>query len=70
MVLGDLPINQDALGLVKEECAKVHKSISGRSSLESLHMACDVTVEDQVNSLVDTAVNKLGGLEVLTVVFP
>ncbi|KAG8711331.1 hypothetical protein FRC08_016015 [Ceratobasidium sp. 394] len=64
-MLGDLASNQDALGTVQAECANIYKGLSGGSSLQSLIMGCDVTVEEQVNALVDAAVKELGGLNVM-----
>ncbi|KAF8597898.1 NAD(P)-binding protein [Ceratobasidium sp. AG-I] len=65
VVLGDLLSMEEALHLVNQECASIQSTLSNSPSLRSLHMACDVSVEDQVKALVDKAVNELGGLEVM-----
>ncbi|KAF8597896.1 NAD(P)-binding protein [Ceratobasidium sp. AG-I] len=65
LVLGDLPTSQDALSMVKDECASIYTSLPSRVSRESMHAVCDISDESQVDSLVDTAVNRFGGLEVM-----
>ncbi|QRV93741.1 Enoyl-(Acyl carrier protein) reductase [Ceratobasidium sp. AG-Ba] len=64
-VLGDLPSNQHALSLVQQECSRIHNGLKNRSNLSSLHLPCDVTVESQVNGLVNAAVDNFGKLDVM-----
>ncbi|KAG8746611.1 hypothetical protein FRC12_014243 [Ceratobasidium sp. 428] len=65
VVLGDLSNNEGALSSVQHECSQIHNKLPNKSDLMSLHMPCDVTVEEQVNALVDTAVNKCGHLDAM-----
>lgn len=65
VVLGDLPSTQEMLRLASQECVNIQCTLSNAPSLRSLYMACDVSVEEQVKELVDTAVNELGGLDVV-----
>ncbi|QRV93731.1 Enoyl-(Acyl carrier protein) reductase [Ceratobasidium sp. AG-Ba] len=65
LMLADLGSQQAALSTLQVECSSIHTRISGETSLECLFMECDVTVESQVNALVEATVEKLGGLNVM-----
>ncbi|QRV99781.1 Enoyl-(Acyl carrier protein) reductase [Ceratobasidium sp. AG-Ba] len=64
-VLGDLPSNQHALESVQQECSKRYNLLPNRTLRSSWHVPCDVTVESQVNELVNLAVEKCGKLDVM-----
>ncbi|CEL61338.1 Diacetyl reductase [(S)-acetoin forming] OS=Staphylococcus epidermidis (strain ATCC 35984 / RP62A) GN=butA PE=3 SV=1 [Rhizoctonia solani AG-1 IB] len=51
--------------MVLQEIRKIHQSHPQGASLSALQIECDVTVEGQVNSLVDTTVRQLGKLDVM-----
>ncbi|KAG9096562.1 hypothetical protein FS749_008211 [Ceratobasidium sp. UAMH 11750] len=65
VILGDLPKSQRALSSVQQECSHIHNTLPNKAGLGSLYMACDVTIEEQVDALVGTAVNEFGQLDVM-----
>lgn len=65
VVVSDLPNKKGPLTAVQQQCADIYKSHPQGSSLTALQVECDVTVESQVDNLVDTAVKELGGLNVM-----
>ncbi|CAE6366258.1 unnamed protein product [Rhizoctonia solani] len=66
LALGDVVSNQERLKDVADECIKIHKSIATQGVEVKLYYGpCDVTAEAQVQSLVDAAVNELGGIDVM-----
>ncbi|KAB5590070.1 3-ketoacyl-(acyl-carrier) reductase [Ceratobasidium theobromae] len=65
VVVSDLPTKKDALTSVREECLNIYKAHPQGSLLTAIQVECDVTAEDQVDKLVDTAVKELGGIKVM-----
>lgn len=66
LALGDLPSNQDHLKEVAGECTQLQKSSAVLGvELKVYHGPCDVSVESQVESLVQVAVDQLGGIDVM-----
>ncbi|KEP54433.1 3-ketoacyl-(acyl-carrier) reductase [Rhizoctonia solani 123E] len=66
LALGDVVSNQERLKDVADECIKIHKSIATQGvEFKLYHGPCDVTAEAQVQSLVNAAVNELGGIDVM-----
>jgi NAD(P)-dependent dehydrogenase (short-subunit alcohol dehydrogenase family) len=65
VVVSDLASKKDELAVVLQEIRKIHRSHPQAASLSALQLECDVTVEGQVNSLVDTTVRQLGKLDVV-----
>lgn len=68
VVVSDLPTKKDALTSVREECLNIYKAHPQGSLLTAIQVECDVTAEDQVDKLVDTAVKELGGIKVVSLI--
>ncbi|CAE6453804.1 unnamed protein product [Rhizoctonia solani] len=64
VALGDISSNQQRLKQVADECIELQKSNS-TDDLKTYYGACDVSIESQVESLVEAAVNQLGGIDVM-----
>ncbi|EUC64358.1 3-ketoacyl-(acyl-carrier) reductase [Rhizoctonia solani AG-3 Rhs1AP] len=64
VALGDISSNQQRLKQVADECIELQKSNSTHD-LKTYYGACDVSIESQVESLVEAAVNQLGGIDVM-----
>lgn len=67
LALGDVLSQQDGLKGVADECTKLQKA-STVSGIEPkiYYGSCDVTVESQVELLVQKAVDELGGIDVVS----
>ncbi|CAE6345849.1 unnamed protein product [Rhizoctonia solani] len=65
IVVSDLPAKRDSLVSVVQQIKDIHRSHPRLSSFSALHIECDVTDEDQVDSLVSTTVTQLGKLDVM-----
>ncbi|CAE6419153.1 unnamed protein product [Rhizoctonia solani] len=64
LALGDIPSNQPRLKQVADECIELQKG-SSIYELKTFYGPCDVSTESQVESLVETAVKDLGGIDVM-----
>ncbi|CAE6416922.1 unnamed protein product [Rhizoctonia solani] len=66
LALGDIASNQQRLKEVADECAEIYKNTVTDGIEPKLHYGpCDVTVEPQVQALVQAAVDDLGGIDVM-----
>ncbi|KAG8756664.1 hypothetical protein FRC12_010493 [Ceratobasidium sp. 428] len=67
LALGDLLSNQNQLQLVIDECTNIQRSTRSSQGIipRTLAVVCDVSSEPQVESLVQTAVRDLGGIDVM-----
>jgi NAD(P)-dependent dehydrogenase (short-subunit alcohol dehydrogenase family) len=67
LALGDLPSNQAKLQSVVDTCVDVQRKSTTTSGFvpKILSVACDVSSEPQVESLVQIAVSELGGIDVV-----
>jgi NAD(P)-dependent dehydrogenase (short-subunit alcohol dehydrogenase family) len=64
-VLGDLPSNEQ-LASVAGECSRIQRGLETPGFVPQVyHRPCDVSVESQVESLVQVAVSELGGIDVV-----
>ncbi|CAE7196931.1 unnamed protein product [Rhizoctonia solani] len=64
LALGDISSSQERLKEVADECIVLQKTNSTHGS-KTYYGPCDVSVESQVESLVETAVKELGGIDVM-----
>ncbi|CAE7212555.1 unnamed protein product [Rhizoctonia solani] len=64
LALGDISSSQERLKEVADECIALQKANSTHGS-KTHYGPCDVSVESQVESLVETAVKELGGIDVM-----
>lgn len=64
LALGDVSSNQQRLKQVAEECTELQKATSTQG-LKIYYGPCDVSIESQVESLVEAAVKELGGIDVM-----
>ncbi|KAG9076616.1 hypothetical protein FS749_011570 [Ceratobasidium sp. UAMH 11750] len=67
LALGDVLSNQNQLQLVVDECIESQRSVMSSHGIvpKVLPVVCDVSSEPQVESLVQTAVKELGGIDVM-----
>ncbi|CAE6431480.1 unnamed protein product [Rhizoctonia solani] len=65
VALGDIVSKQQSLKQVADECIEVHKTSKSSHVLKVYYGPCDVSVESQVESLVEAAVSELGGIDVM-----
>ncbi|KAF8608719.1 NAD(P)-binding protein [Ceratobasidium sp. AG-I] len=66
LALGDLASNQTQLGQVASECTIIQKGLNiPEFTPQVYHCSCDVSVESQVESLVQAALTTLGGIDVM-----
>lgn len=66
LALGDLSSNQSQLGQVASECSTIQRGLDIPGFTPQVyHYPCDVSVESQVESLVQAAVTTLGGIDVM-----
>lgn len=66
LALGDLSSNQAQLGQVASECTTIQKGLSISGFIPQVYYCpCDVSVESQVESLVQAALTTLGGVDVV-----
>ncbi|CAE6478643.1 unnamed protein product [Rhizoctonia solani] len=65
VVVSDLAVKQEFLSSVVQQIKDVHCSNPQGAALSALQIECDVTVEDQVDNLVNTTVAQLGRLDVM-----
>ncbi|KAJ1304445.1 hypothetical protein OPQ81_005592 [Rhizoctonia solani] len=64
LAISDVPMKQESLKQVADECIEVQKAKSS-DGLKTYFTSCDVSIESQVESLVETAVKELGGIDVM-----
>ncbi|CAE6448722.1 unnamed protein product [Rhizoctonia solani] len=65
LALGDVSSNQQRLKQVADECTEIQKDSNLSHKPKTCYGPCDVSVELQVESLVERAVNELGGINVM-----
>lgn len=68
MVISDLPSKKAELASVRQQCLGAYKVHPQGNQLTAMQVECDVTAEDQVDKLVNTAVKELGGINVVRLV--
>jgi NAD(P)-dependent dehydrogenase (short-subunit alcohol dehydrogenase family) len=66
LALGDLSSKQDHMKDVASECIKLQKIAALGVEPKLYYGPCDVSVESQVESLVQKAVDELGGIDVVS----
>ncbi|CAE6415546.1 unnamed protein product [Rhizoctonia solani] len=64
LALGDISSNQQRLKQVADECTELQKTKSTHE-LKIYYAPCDVSIESQIEALVDAAVKDLGGIDVM-----
>ncbi|CAE6457326.1 unnamed protein product, partial [Rhizoctonia solani] len=65
LALGNVSSNQQRLKQVADECTEIQKDSNLSHKPKTCYGPCDVSVELQVESLVERAVNELGGINVM-----
>ncbi|CAE6419162.1 unnamed protein product [Rhizoctonia solani] len=65
LALGDVSSNQQRLKQVAGECIELQRAANSTPELKVYYGPCDVSVESQVESLVEKAVNELGGIDIM-----
>lgn len=67
LALGDLSSNQERLEGVANECIELQKASAVQGVEPKVYYgSCDVSVESQVESLVQKAVDEFGGIDVVS----
>ncbi|CAE6453809.1 unnamed protein product [Rhizoctonia solani] len=65
LALGDLLSKQPPLKQVADECIELQKASNSVHKPRAYFGSCDVSVESQVELLVEKAVNELGGIDIM-----
>ncbi|CAE6536411.1 unnamed protein product [Rhizoctonia solani] len=65
LALGDIASKQQLLKQVTDECIEYQKTSNATNELKACFAPCDVSVESQVELLVEKAVKELGGIDIM-----